>query len=62
MIKYKERAVKLRTTTDFTDGDAWYSYLINDWIISQDDSGELMVLFISLGFDPLLFVKCVVRG
>lgn len=62
MIKYKEREIKLRKTTDFTGGEAWYSWLINDWILSQPDSEELMILFIELEFSPMDFVKYVVSG
>lgn len=62
MLKYNERINKLKQTSCFLFPHDWYSWLINDWIINQDDRDELMVLLIKLDFDPLRFVKYVVMG
>jgi hypothetical protein len=65
VIPYKEREVKLKRPSDFASPqgqtiqgcDAWYSYMINDWIPGQPDAGELMALFIACDFQPLPFIE-----
>jgi hypothetical protein len=65
VLSYKERSEKLRRPSDFGQLPAlaysrWYSYLINEWIPCQPDSGELMGVFIDCQMCPTDFVKRLV--
>ena len=43
----------------FWDDDSLYSWMVNDWIVKQPDSEQLMLLFIRLGFSLHLFIHAV---
>lgn len=65
MLSYKDRDDPLpKIGEDYKgDYDAWYSFLINEWIPRQKDSDELMALFIQNNFDPKPFLEhiCIER-
>lgn len=63
LVPYKTREFKLRQSKEFHgDGDAMYSFIVNEWIFKQPDKALLMELFILLGFNMLAFVELLVTG
>lgn len=62
IIPYRSRPYKWPKpgpNRPFCDDDSLYSWMVNDWIVNQPDSHDLMVLFIRLGFELKPFLRIV---
>lgn len=58
LVRLKDRNPKLSTLgSPAANFEKWYGLLVNDWIVQQPDSGDLMRLFIVVGFNATAFVQ-----
>ncbi len=53
----KSRKLRMQPPSAFENDGAWYSWVINKWIVAQPDKEELMELFILVGLSMEAFIR-----